>query len=310
MGYSHHSVDNLPSPFLLFDERVTDIPAGATLVTDNPFELKIVILLEGEFTQRVDAGPPFAYNAGDLVVYTRPCRQENTSVRDGEPSRLRVVRILFRNDSIRAARASSKKTRIATDEFSRFAVQEFGTMTHVREFLDEDSLVLLRRLRDEADRQDAGFRHVVHGVLMELVACIARRVHPSSRVDGLSHHDRSVAIVRRVEAFIATHFERRLTLDEIAWDQRLSAEHVSRVFGEQTGFTVFEYLDAVRIDASKGLLLDPGLTVEQVAKRCGYGSATRYGIHFKKRTGLTPSAYRAQLGSRLEYETSSLKRRS
>ena len=50
---------------------------------------------------------------------------------------------------------------------------------------------------------------------------------------------------------------------------------------------------AERVRRAQQLLEDTDLPVEQVAKRCGPGTAANLRIHFARRTGTTPTAYQA-----------------
>lgn len=308
MGVSYRSITGLPQPFLLFDERIVEIPPGSVLTNRSAAEFKMIILLAGEFLQQVDGGTPFRYRAGDAAIFTGPCFQEISPLDASRPATLHVVRVMFLDDCIVAARKRLAREGSVRDKFQDFVACAFPRTVHLPDFLGEEAGALLRKLREESDRQDAGSRHAVSSLLTEMVILAARRLRRSRSGEDPAHVSRSAAIVKRVEAFLAVNFGRLLTLEEIAWDQRMSSEHVARVFKEVAGHTVFEHLDTLRIDAAKSLLIQPAPTISEIARRCGFASPTRFGIHFKALTGTTPSAYRAELGFRLRAQPSSFRR--
>ena len=72
----------------------------------------------------------------------------------------------------------------------------------------------------------------------------------------------------------------------------VSPSHLSRVFHQETGFGVREYLIHYRIRQACDLLLNSELTVTQIADRCGFSDSNYFGDAFKKATGLSPREYR------------------
>lgn len=83
-----------------------------------------------------------------------------------------------------------------------------------------------------------------------------------------------------------------LTLSDIAAEAHLSVYHFIRVFREATGQTPYRFLTRLRIERARQLLADPGLTVEQIAERCGFSNAGSLSAAFLAHTGTRPSAYR------------------
>jgi AraC family transcriptional activator FtrA len=53
-----------------------------------------------------------------------------------------------------------------------------------------------------------------------------------------------------------------------------------------------QWLANERLNRAKELLETGEITIDQVAERSGFGSAAVLRHHFRKRLGLTPSAYR------------------
>lgn len=103
------------------------------------------------------------------------------------------------------------------------------------------------------------------------------------------HKDRSVAAL---EAFIATHHARKLTLEDLAEQVHTSVRTLQRRFQMATGMTPIQYQQMVRIERSKDLLERRGDAVQEIALQVGYQDRAAFGRLFKKLTGVTPDAYR------------------
>jgi AraC-like DNA-binding protein len=85
-----------------------------------------------------------------------------------------------------------------------------------------------------------------------------------------------------------------LTLEEWAARQQTSVSTLRRLFPTETGLTFSEWRRQARLHASLQLLAD-GLSVEHVATRVGYASATGYIDAFKRHFGATPACHARSL---------------
>lgn len=105
------------------------------------------------------------------------------------------------------------------------------------------------------------------------------------------------AVVERILAFVRAHFQKSLSLQEIASNASLSPYHLSRVFKEETGHTVMEYVTKVRLEEAKRLLKDPKYNINEVAQAVGYTDSSYFCKVFKKyEGGITPGDFRQRVG--------------
>ncbi|HET6154530.1 MAG TPA: DJ-1/PfpI family protein [Marmoricola sp.] len=71
----------------------------------------------------------------------------------------------------------------------------------------------------------------------------------------------------------------------------VSPRHLRRMFHDELATTPARFVESVRIDAAKRILLDGG-TVTLAAREAGFGSAESLRRAFGARVGVSPSAYR------------------
>ncbi|MFR9708113.1 helix-turn-helix domain-containing protein [Paenibacillus sp. MB22_1] len=74
-----------------------------------------------------------------------------------------------------------------------------------------------------------------------------------------------------------------------------SSSYLSRYFKEHTGRTVLEYLNGIRIDEAKRLLIETKLTVTEIVQRIGYSDPSSFIRKFKSELQLTPGEYRKRM---------------
>ena len=82
--------------------------------------------------------------------------------------------------------------------------------------------------------------------------------------------------------------------EELSGQLGVSKSHLVRVFSAEMGVGPGQYLTSVRVDAAKALLARRDYPLEVVATLCGFSGANYLCKVFKKHTGLTPAAFRAQ----------------
>lgn len=102
-------------------------------------------------------------------------------------------------------------------------------------------------------------------------------------------HRETIAQAKR---YMAQHFAKQLTLEEVARQVHLSPYYFSRLFKEREGLTFIEYLTNLRLEEAKRLLLKTEDKIEAIARRVGYGEANYFSRLFKRKVGMSPSEYR------------------
>ncbi|NUQ97427.1 MAG: helix-turn-helix domain-containing protein [Streptomyces sp.] len=104
------------------------------------------------------------------------------------------------------------------------------------------------------------------------------------------------------------NLDKPLTLTDLARHAGVSVRTLTRRFHSESGVSPLQWLLHQRIERAKELLETTTLPMDQVARACGLGTADSLRAHVVRRTGLTPSAYRAQftrLGTEAAAATSS-----
>jgi transcriptional regulator GlxA family with amidase domain len=84
------------------------------------------------------------------------------------------------------------------------------------------------------------------------------------------------------------------SLETLAHEAGVSTRHLTRLFRAETGMTVWQYLESVRLEAAQALLEAGSDAVDAVAETSGFGSAESMRRAFQHRLGISPTAYRAR----------------
>lgn len=129
------------------------------------------------------------------------------------------------------------------------------------------------------------YADTMHRAFAAHLARIAGAARPAARIE-----DRRL---RRVVDHIAAHLAEDLSLDGLAALAAMSPFHFARAFKAATGLSPLQFVIAERLAAAEALLRTTRLPVAEIAWRVGYQDVSRFGRHFARRNGVTPSAFRA-----------------
>lgn len=112
---------------------------------------------------------------------------------------------------------------------------------------------------------------------------------PGSAGEALNIDDELVA---RAQYWFQRNLAEKVTLADAANSMLVSGKTLTRHFKRVLGITPHAYLQGIRIDTAKSMLLHSDLPVETIAERVGYRDVTFFQQVFRHQTGLTPMAFR------------------
>jgi AraC family transcriptional activator FtrA len=89
------------------------------------------------------------------------------------------------------------------------------------------------------------------------------------------------------------HLDEPLTVRDLAREAGLSTRQLGRRMCAEAGLTPLAWLHRQRISRAQDLLERTEASVEQIAARCGMGTATTLRRNFRQAVGVSPTAYRS-----------------
>ena len=148
---------------------------------------------------------------------------------------------------------------------------------------------LANRLYAEFSREDTASGIAVEGLILEILAEIARS---ESKPDP--------ALIprwlKRATEIVEARFLERLSLAEIASEVGVHYVHLSRQFHKYNRVTVGELIRKRRIQYASHLLAHSATPLAEIALVCGFSDQSHLSFLFKRYMGMSPSKFRRLAG--------------
>ena len=175
----------------------------------------------------------------------------------------------------------------------------------------------LKRLVDEAQQVYAHFENdppyirmvkldsapwacdqMIKSYLEQLFILICRRddnIGFSQRAISANRPNQGPVLAQRAKDYLHEHYSEQISLSSLSVALGVSVSQIKRVFREQIGQSMVNYLASLRIGQAKRLIREGNLNFTQVAEQVGYESIYYFSSLFKKRTGKTLTEYAKSL---------------
>lgn len=93
--------------------------------------------------------------------------------------------------------------------------------------------------------------------------------------------------------YISEHLHTKITLENLAEHTKLNPSYLSRLFKQETGLTISEYIQNTRIETAKNMLIYSDYSSAEIASILSFSDQSYFTEVFKKHTGLTPKKYQS-----------------
>ncbi|WP_051236979.1 bifunctional transcriptional activator/DNA repair enzyme AdaA [Paenibacillus pinihumi] len=97
--------------------------------------------------------------------------------------------------------------------------------------------------------------------------------------------------ISQIAGFIETGYAEPLTLNALSQAFHGSPYHLQRTFKRIMGVSPSRYIQQVRMEKAKELLLHTDMSVMDIAVAVGISNAAHFATLFRKKTGCTPTTY-------------------
>lgn len=301
MSQTFYAVERLDRPFNTIAERLMLVTGSGRRVRTGL--RKLVLVLGGSCLHVFEGEAPRLLETGDVLSVPCRTRQFYKPIEEGENARLHNIVLTF--DATSLPIKESRATDVRDDDSEagttlEFIERYFAANLHHKSILNAQALECVAQIRHEAGLRLPGFRLRISGLCSQLIVQLARNLENGEASALTEGPPRGVFLVSCAKEYLLQHLTGEVHLQDVADYLQVSSGHLARTFKEVAGQSLFAYFRQLRLEQAKLRLLDTQQNVTTIARDCGFSSTTLFCRNFKQYTGLTPLAYRDEVGVRTE----------
>lgn len=247
---------------------------------------ELVTVMSGSAVHVVD-GERSEISKGDVFVI-------GNSIVHGfdEPKNFRICNIMYRPDMLFSG---EQDIRQLPGFHALFLLEPYFSSTqHFQSRLkltpaDFSRIEPLLTLAESEYRSDnPGRKTLVLSVVRQLAVILSRLYDCPAKSQEISG-------IADAAAFMEQCYSQNIAISDVIERSHYSQRHFIRLFSSAYGMTPQKYLMNIRIRHACSMLRDSGLSVTEVAMRCGFSDPNYFSRIFRKYTGYSPTEFNGGL---------------
>lgn len=112
----------------------------------------------------------------------------------------------------------------------------------------------------------------------------------NSSVSSYSVHNKQN--LQNIKKYLDEHYLEKITLEQLSSKFYINKFYLTRIFKEQFGISITNYLLQLRITHAKMLLRFTDMPIDKISHECGMNDANYFSRVFKQVEGITPGQFR------------------
>jgi transcriptional regulator GlxA family with amidase domain len=139
-------------------------------------------------------------------------------------------------------------------------------------------------------------RHVAARVARQLVVYLRRSGGQAQFSTLLAAQEAENEPIHDLLTWLPDHLDEDLSVGALARQTHLSVRQLNRLFRADVGTTPADHVEAIRTEAACRLLETTNKPIEEIARRCGFGTPETMNRTFRRRLSTTPGSHRRHFG--------------
>ena len=146
----------------------------------------------------------------------------------------------------------------------------------------------IRRIIAEMERKDAYYKQAVQIEIISIVLLLMRE-YLDNTTERKSSDNQQVQAVKKIISYLREHFLERITIEELCAETDYSKFYLCHSFKKMTGNTIIQYVNFLKCQHARNLLLEGNHSVSESAALSGYNNDSYFTKTYKAVFGRLPS---------------------
>lgn len=159
-------------------------------------------------------------------------------------------------------------------------------------FNNENEIIyILKEAMDAYYNRYENYKKLVSCKFMDVMIRICREYTSSEIESQQKHFSKTFIKARSILNYINMDYHKKITSKEIEELFESNYDYLNRVFHKISGYSIFNYLNMVRINRAKDLIETTPVKFSEIGYLVGIDDPYYFSKLFKKYTGISPSQY-------------------
>lgn len=161
--------------------------------------------------------------------------------------------------------------------------------------MNENFISCLDAILEESDNKSVFTMPIIKGRIFDMI-CTMSRMAGVKEENAESDSGSGDVRIERIKRYIEDNKGSFFNCSEIANQFHFNPKYLNRIFKEETGSTLLEYIHRAKISDVEKLLSESDASLESISKQLGFANEYYFNSFFKRCTGITPGQYRKLSG--------------
>lgn len=137
------------------------------------------------------------------------------------------------------------------------------------------------------------YKDIIETEMVDLIFLLLNEFHYLFYEEESLRYDKDeLARYSRIIQYLNENYMYKVSLQELANSEYLSSQYLSYKIKDTFGHSFNDFLNKVRIEESRKLLLDTDKNISEISDEVGFSHSRYYNKHFETKYGLSPMDYR------------------
>lgn len=171
-------------------------------------------------------------------------------------------------------------------------MEAFSGRSVVAADFNPELLRLFNEILDEADAQGPGYLEAIQARLFLIIIAYMRLVGGDLFLPVVDKTRRIDSRIAEIGRYVQEHMREQVTLEDIARHIHISTKQINRILQRDFSLSGREYIDRLKCDQAKDMLLHTDMSLEEIAAATGYANVFSFNKFFRRVEGLPSGLFR------------------
>ncbi len=164
----------------------------------------------------------------------------------------------------------------------------------------QTTAALIEMIMDEAHESYLLGTQNIKSMLLMIVIELARNAFPNDILfvdkDALDGENERF---REIKRFLLDNQDKIFSVEDLARNMNISAKYLGNIIRASTGLSAKQFIDKLKSEKAKKLLLDTDLTIYEISYKLGFEDCNNFNRFFKRVEGMPPGVFRNAKGKKV-----------